>query len=78
MSGDIVNGEAEVTDPSPDENAQRKVMSDEERAKLIASRWMYRLTDFDYSGARDAVLQGPVRQARFQFSGWVLRHFCSL
>ena len=38
----------------PDENAQRKVMSDEERAKLIASRWMYRLTDFDYSGARNA------------------------
>ena len=44
-----MSGESE-----PDENAQRKLMSPEDRNKLLASRLMYNMKDFDYSGARDA------------------------
>ena len=52
MSGDP---ELETTLEVPDENAQRKLMSAEDRAKLLASRLMYKLNDFDYTGARDAL-----------------------
>ena len=37
-----------------DENAQRALMSDADRAKLLASKALFQLCDFDYSGARDA------------------------
>jgi hypothetical protein len=54
--GNVTMAIADGDSPSrtESETAQRKLMSDENRARLMASRCMYSLRDFDYTGVRDA------------------------